>query len=232
MALVVIGGLLLGVDRLARVLVQHQAARQIAAATGTTRAPTVDITGFPFLTQLARGRFDEVRLGLPDPRSGTGAVRVRRVDAVLTGVRVPPTQLLHADVTSAMADHVHVVATVDYSALDQVVADLGPGAVDVRYSSAGPHRVRVTGSVSTPVGTVSLGAVARVTIVAGRLRVVPVPGALARVPTVIRSKVTDLLTVSIAIPPLPYGLTPSGLVVAGDGLRLTADGSAVALIRP
>lgn len=74
----------LGVDAAARLVIEHRLATEASAALGGAQEPSVDIGGFPFLTQLARGRLADVqmssaRLSVEDLEITDVAVRARDV---------------------------------------------------------------------------------------------------------------------------------------------------------
>lgn len=73
-AFLVVFALLLGVlvaaDRIGRRYANDQVAQQVQTQLGLAQQPTVDITGFPFLTQVAANRFDRVVVDAADVSTG------------------------------------------------------------------------------------------------------------------------------------------------------------------
>ena len=187
--------------------------------------------GFPFLPKALRGSFPQVSVTLDDPTVDGGTLPVTKVQATLHDVRLPLSLALKGRFGNVSAATVDAVGSVSYDALTQTVAKVGPAALHLHYGYAGSDRVRVTGTVDTPVGAVSISGNATVSVADGRLRVRPVVSTFG-VPAAVRASVTTLLTVSIRLPALPYGLTATGLVATPDALLLSATGSDVSLLRP
>jgi hypothetical protein len=82
--LVVLGLLGVAGDRVARKFATDEAEKRLA--THGLATPTVDVAGFPFLTQLLARRFDDVRVSTPSLRIGSGRaeqLRLRRDVSVL-----------------------------------------------------------------------------------------------------------------------------------------------------
>jgi len=65
-ALVVLAAFLTLADRWAVLYAEHRAAGQLRDSLKLSAAPEVEIGGFPFLTQFAGGRLDEVKVTVPD----------------------------------------------------------------------------------------------------------------------------------------------------------------------
>jgi len=72
LSLVVLGLLLVGVDRAGDYVAERAVAQKVQASQHLGRTPEVDIAGFPFLTQLARQRFDEVTVRTTGVPVGSG----------------------------------------------------------------------------------------------------------------------------------------------------------------
>lgn len=74
------------VDRAAEPVVAHQLADRLRCALGLRTAPEVSFGGVPFLTQLARRRFDQVRITAR--QVAIGPVTASQVTATARGVRL------------------------------------------------------------------------------------------------------------------------------------------------
>lgn len=128
-AVLVIVVVLVALDRIGDAVAQRYAADTIQSSQHLPKRPSVDITGFPFLTQLAAGNFDEIVLSDDDVPVGSGSVDVRlsTVRVTLHGVHVA------RDLSSVHADVADAVATMTYADLGRA---LGHG-VQVRYARRG-----------------------------------------------------------------------------------------------
>ncbi|MFF2504868.1 DUF2993 domain-containing protein [Streptomyces sp. NPDC058067] len=73
-------------DRWALLYAEHRAAGRLKDQLHLTAAPEVDIQGFPFLTQLAGRRLDEVRVTVPDVAASR--VSLAKVSATIRDVRI------------------------------------------------------------------------------------------------------------------------------------------------
>ena len=105
--LVVVLALLVGADFGARAIAESRAGEALAREAGTTTAPDVDITGFPFLTQAIGGEYDHITVSLVGaelanlPLSGV-------VD--LYQVHFPLSDAMSGDTSNATADRATMIA--------------------------------------------------------------------------------------------------------------------------
>ena len=136
-ALVVLLVLLVGADRVAEQVAEGRIAQQLAAELAAR--PTVEIGGFPFLTQALRGRYQDIAVS-GDSASRQG-VRVTDFRAHLEGVRVPLSDALAGRVGAVPVDQVRGTALVSYA--DFAHAANVPG---LQLAPAG-DQVRVSGPV-------------------------------------------------------------------------------------
>jgi hypothetical protein len=218
----VVAGVAVAADFGARHLAQNQVAAEIQSSQGLPTRPDVQITGFPFLTQLASGRFSDIEVvsaSVPAKSVELSSVRAR-----LTGVEFDTAAALSGAVTEVHVQSVDVQATVAYDALTRLLADQLPGPVSApELSFAGAERLHLTGTL----GAVSLAVEVQVRL-AGDQIVVTVPAeALAAVPAAVRPLLAGM-ELRVTVPALPYGVkvtrvgaTPDGLVLEATGRDLT-----------
>jgi hypothetical protein len=215
-ALVVVVVLLLGLavaaDRIAVSVAEDRVASQIESAGQLAGPPTVDIAGFPFLTQALGGDYRDVGIQL-DPedldRGGTSA------DVRLHGVHVPLSDVLSGSVQQVPVDRVDGTATVAYSV---VAAQIGG---DTELAEDG-GRLRVTRTVEVFGRSLKLTALGSLTLDGNDLvySVEEASGAGLEVPQAVIDRAGDLLDFRFTVPALPFGLrltgvtpTPGGVVV-------------------
>ena len=177
--------------------------------------PTVDIGGFPFLTQLLAGSVDEV----------TGAV-----DGVtLEGIDATDVTIDAQDVTTSepyTLGTATIAATLPTASIEQIVADRSQ--LDIT--------VAVDGDALTASGTV-LGLELAANLVPrvedGRLLVtvenVQIAGLTVSVDDLPRAIGARLTDIEIPVSGLPEGLVLSDATVVADGVRITANGTDVVL---
>src|SRR5689334_23717370 len=95
---VVLGGLLLVADRVgayvAASTIASQAKKELAARDITTPSdPTVTVGGFPFLTQVARGRYQSITIHVDHPSSQ--GVTFDTLDVVANGVNASTSAVIN-----------------------------------------------------------------------------------------------------------------------------------------
>lgn len=144
-ALAVLVLLLVAADRIAVAVVEHEAAEKISDSpkVQVTGGATVDIAGFPFLTQVADRDLPQVRARLKGLRTRVAGkpFEISRVDATLHDVR------LSSGYDSGVADRAEGTALIPYAQLSRIApagVKLGWGGTD-----ASDHGLlQVTGKIS------------------------------------------------------------------------------------
>lgn len=217
--LAVLLGLLLVADRVGASLAGRAVAAQVQSAAGLTRQPQVAVEGFPFLTQAVAGRYDAVSVVALDVPAGE--LTLARLDATLTGVRVPLSQALSGSVTGVPVSGVTARALVGYDELARRSGDRGLTVVP-----AG-DRLRVTGSIVVLGRTVTATALSRVEVVDGGLLVTAESIEVGDAGSL--SGLGDRLDLRIPVAGLPYGLQVTGVEVQPDGLSVRARTGATVL---
>ena len=214
--LLVLAGLLVGADRVGEEIAEDQVARVVAERAGLAGAPDLEFEGFPFLTQVLSGRYEDVRIALTG--ADLGQPEGTRADVSLQGVRVALSDVLSGSVQEVPVERVDGTATLSY---DLLAGQLGPGTTLTRDGNGlrVQRTVEVAG-VSVPLaatGTVSLdGDTVVVDVDEASSAGVDVPGYLV-------DQVSDALDVQYRIPPLPLGLQVTGVEPADDGARVRVE---------
>lgn len=209
-------------DVAARRLVEDRVAEQIRSSQGLTGEPEVDVHGWPFVTQLISGDFQEVQV--TSGRAGTAeGLQVDSVDARLREVSLPLGELI-SGTPAVEVGSVTVTGVVPYSTVSRVLAgQLGSGFSDLDVTHRSGDTVTLGGSyrglpVEVPV-RVRLN---------GTQVVFAVPeDAAASSPAL--AAVARLVSVRVAVPVLPYGIRVRSLEVTDGGLRLGASATDVRL---
>ena len=219
--------LLWGADWAARWAAESLLARNIQVATGVTERPTVQVHGAFFLPQVVEGRYDDV--GITVRNVTAGPLRIQRVHAELSGVRVSFHDVRVRSVSAVVIEHSAEDATLTYDDLDRYLAATGR---PVTVGPAPDGQARLTGTVSVFGHPVSASALARFTPRDGELAVTPTR-LDTKTPLDGASKLLLGQRFSFAVPlqPLPFGQQLTGVHPGRDGIRVTARGSAV-VVRP
>src|SRR5215467_11540364 len=101
-ALAILVVLLIAIDRIWLVLAEDQIASQIATAYNLPADPGVSISGFPFLTQVVTGNYQQI--GVTADQIQTGGVTLHNLPVHLTGVHASISQLLGSGSSAVTAD--------------------------------------------------------------------------------------------------------------------------------
>jgi LmeA-like phospholipid-binding len=138
---VVLGGLFVAADRIAVSVAEKKAAQRAQATEGLSSRPKVSIEGFPFLTQAASGKLEDVKISADDiaATSGGQSVRIDSFHADLHGVK------LSGNYSRAVADSADGNASISYDDLTAAA----PHGITVSYAGKdqdGKPMVKLTGS--------------------------------------------------------------------------------------
>ena len=181
--------------------------------------PTVDIHGFPFLTQAVRGRYSEIDVTTHGIHRG--GLRLATVEGRFYGVHVGLGAVLEGRVTSVPIDRATGEVDVTYADLN---AFLAPSHVSV--ASSGTNQLLVTGTASVPGGSVAVSGPVTVSVAGGTLTVSPPlstlrgPGGV--LPQAVARTVAAALTVRIPLANLPFGLQLKSVQVGPTQLTISA----------
>ena len=226
---VVLAGLLVASDRIAAYAAERtiatQAKKELAAREITTPTePKVSVGGFPFLTQVAKGRYDRITIHLDHPSSQ--GVTLDVLDVTATGVNASTSAIVNGT-GSITADDVNGVASLGWPAVSKLMNATGFGGSSVTASALpdGQVQVRVPvaiGGLSTTIvatGTLSVGTgvvhlvIRNVTTEGG-----DVPQLISR----LIGSIKQSLSVDIKIPRMPYNLQVRDVKAAPQGLTVSA----------
>lgn len=226
---------------------EYQVSRALRAEQGLDLDPDVRIEGFPFLTQVAAGRYGRVEVAaqgvaLPD----VGRVTIQ---ATLRDVALDPGAALSGSVEGSRAREVDSQVRIDATTLGQLldVPDLqvsGPPAdrSDGTGGSGGSGRTTDGGVVLTGTVTVA-GLVEQEVSVAAELSVVDgtvvvratgfAPGSPGGNRTTLAAPVRELvlaqLSRTVPVGRLPFGVPPTGVRAQGSEIVLEGAGTDVAV---
>lgn len=214
-------------DSAARRLVEGQIAGQVRSAQGFTSTPEVTIHGWPFLTQLVSGRFEDIEVTSRQVATGTTQqdLQVDSVQARLRGVRVPIRDLISSGTPQVQVDSAQVSGVVPYSTLSRLLANrVGSTFTDVAMRPRSADSLTLTGSYRG----VALQLPVQVRLTGTRLAL-SVPAADAAASPVLAAA-AGRISLQLTVPTLPYGLKVTSLQVQDDGLHLSASASRLRLI--
>jgi hypothetical protein len=214
--LLLLAGLAVVADRAAAGYAEDRVGRELAERGGLQGSPDVEFGGFPFLTQLIGGRYDEVRISLT--AAELGQPEGTRADVLLHGVQLPLSSVLSGSVGEVPVDRIDGTATLSYELLS---AQLG-GDTALRREGDG---LRITRTVQVAGMTLPLTATGTLALDGDEvvIDVEHASGVGVDVPGFLVQQVSDLLDLRYEIPPLPFGLQVTSVRPADDGVEVTAE---------
>lgn len=202
-------------DRLAAVA-EQEAARYDVQAPDTS----VEVGGFGFLPQLARGEFSQITLTMQRPT--ISSIPAEDLTVTMTGVQTPRELLTGDTDVTVLVDAADVQLRLSPEALTNLIA---------RASGMDELTLRIVGGkLQARVMVQGVEAVATVQPQAqrGRIRLV-VDELPAEVPSAVRDAVNSLLAKGIVVPDLPFGASLKQVAADGQSVVLTATASDVEL---
>lgn len=221
---VVLGGLFVAADRIAVALAEDQAAERIRSSQDLSGNPDVSIKGFPFLTQVAEKRLDEVDVDLQGVTASAAgrSIRLSQVSAQLHDVS------LENNFSSATADRATGTAHLSYEDLSKAAGNgvkIGYGGRD----AAGKGQVKVSARITLPLvdETFEGSVVSTVSVLDGdtvRLRAESIPG--LSVPG-LEKFIREKIDFERRIAGLPEGLKLDKVVATEQGVDISVTGHQV-----
>lgn len=220
-AAVLLLAVLVGVDRVAVGRVESFVGENLRTEMGLTQAPSVDIQGFPFLTQVAANQFGRVELSGRGIPAGTPEhpLQVDRMDLRLGAVTTADSYRRISAGELAGEAYVTWAEVSNQAGMPVTPQDGGRVRVDIAANLYGQQVPFVVSA--RPVLDVATQRV--------RLTEPQVLVASYRLPDPVVQRIADE-----SVPPielnLPMGLTASDLVVGPDYLELGLSGSNIQLV--
>jgi hypothetical protein len=235
---VVLAGLALIADRVAASTAEDEIAKQAVKemnARGITSAekPKARIGGFPFLTQVARGRYDKITIDVDKPQ--TDVVRLQRLTIVATDIRAAAGALMSGS-GRVTADKVTGLATMDWDAVRALLDLAGFNGIDPKAVklTVADNNVQLRIPLALAGQQFTLLANAKLAVAGGvvRLQVTDVSLENGQIPPALQGAINNLkqrLQVAIRVPALPYKLTINSVQSTDTGLLLNAAAEQVVL---
>jgi hypothetical protein len=203
---VVLGVLFVAADRLALWFAESQAADKAQQSQGFTSKPDISIKGFPFLTQVAAKKLDDVQITAKGIEAGTGGqtLRIDRFSADLRGVR------LSGNFSSAVADTADGTVLITYADLSKAV----PPGITVAYGGNGKVKLSALSFSTTVDVTLTNGKTVRL-------------GNPTGLPAEVRSLLGSGLSWDLS--GLPSGIELKSAAATPEGIQVVARGTNVVL---
>ncbi len=211
--LVVLAVLLVAVDRIGVAVAENQISGRLATAYGLPAKPGVTITGFPFLTQVVAGDYQQIDVSASQIQADGATLHDLTVR--LTGVHASVSQVLGSGSSMVTADQAAGSALVGFGTVDQRLPHgfrLMPDGKNLRVSGRLSYQgLRVPVSATVTLGVSGAGiSVTPVTV--------SIPGGLS-LPV---SAYSSRLRVVVPLSALPLHLHLTSVHVTPGGLRIGA----------
>jgi hypothetical protein len=219
-AVLAAGALLWGADRLARAGAENLVAGELRRLTATEGPPGVALDGSPFLTQALAGRYERVAVSLDGLTSGP--LRIERLDAELSGVRLPLSELVLRNPGAIAVERATARARLTYEDLERYLQFTGrPYRV---RPGPGPEEVRITGEVRVLDRVYDVTADGVLGADGGALTVTPtrlVTGTDLDRPAELL--LGQRFTFVVPLDPLPFGQRVTGIEAGPDGIEIRTE---------
>jgi hypothetical protein len=230
--LVVLGGLLYGADRLAARYAANQIASVVQSDAHLAHRPKVVVKGFPFLTQVAAGRYRHIDVTATDifEHGQTNGGAVLHLD--FAGVQIPASKALSNAVKTVPVKQVTGSVAIPFADL-QTVAGISGVTITGAAPGAG-NEILATDLVT--VGPTSATVLLRgaVTFLGNSLVVKPTAIAMVNgtpVPAAVRASVLAHAAFSVRLPGLPPGVDITGVSVGPADVLVALGASKLILTR-
>lgn len=238
--LLVVGVLLVVADRAATAVAANELrsrlAHQLEARQVSYSSLDVTISGVPFLTQVAEGRYDSISIDMSGVQLQAGdlAATLPSLRVVATGVYADAAEMARGE-ASVVAERVAGRAVVSYAGLTGLV-DLSEYSIsDVAFEErAGALHASATVNVAGL--SLPIAATAEVSLQDGQihLRFRDAAAVGLEMPEAGLAVLNALVNavIVVAMPPLPFDITLDTLEVTPGGLRVGATGYDITLVHP
>lgn len=219
--LVVLGLLFVAADRVGAWLGGQAVASRIETeldAYDVQATPDADIRGFPFLTQVASGEYEEifVRAGDLDVEGLT----LHDTELTVSSVQASLSALIDRS-GSVRAGHLDGTGVVGY---DSVAAQADVDGIEgLKLSQGSDGLVNASGTVNVLGRSVDVSGIAAIEVADGAIRLNVEEVDAADVPDRARPLVEDLVSsasFNLEVPPLPYGLEVVAATPAAEGIAV------------
>jgi hypothetical protein len=237
--LMILGGVLFVVDRIAVNAAEDQIAKEtkkelVSRQIETASDPTVAIDGFPFLTQVLDGKYKKITIAIERPL--ISGVQLDNLQIVATTVHAEARAVLNGTGT-IVADQVSGTATIGWEAVRGLLEYAGvPTAIDPAKVELKVNNNEIQLRVPLSVNGVNFAVTAKGTLAvdSGKVRVklTEVGSDAGSAPQVVQNLIKqyqDRLSVTIRIPAMPYRMVVNKVESSADGLLIIATAANVEL---
>jgi DUF2993 family protein len=218
----VLAVLLVAADRISVAVAEDQISNRLTSAYGLPGKPGVSITGFPFLTQVAAGDYQQIDVSASQVPADGATLHDLKVR--LSGVHATVGQVLGKGSSLVTADNAAGSAMVGFGTVDRRLPGglrLHPDGKNLSVSgSLAYHGVHIPVSATVAVGVSDSG-----------IKVSPVRVSVAGLPGLPVSAYSSQLHIVVPLSTLPLHLHLTSVHVTPNGLRIAASARHVQFAR-
>jgi hypothetical protein len=235
-ALAVLLLLLVIADRVSAHVASTEAVSQIVQKSqDLADRPSVSFGGFPFLTQVAFGKYTDIHVGMHNI-TPTGSLRIDSISAHLRGAHVPLATVMNGDLKTIPVDEVTATVAMRYADLNAFLAHQ-PGHLKLAQRKGA---LQVTGTVDEDGETFEVSGAAKLAVDDGGLVISPtslhvktggpLDDILGDASDVLGDVLSAFPPVPVPMPGLPFNLRLTS--VHSDDNGLVASGAADKVVLP
>ena len=218
----VLAVLLVAADRISVAVAENQISNRLASAYGLPDKPGVSITGFPFLTQVAAGDYQQIDVSASQVPADGATLHDLKVR--LSGVHATVGQVLGNGSSMVTADRAAGSAMVGFGTVDSRL----PGGL--RLHSDGKN-LSVSGTLAYHGVHIPVSATVAVGVSDSGIEVSPVSVNVPGLPGLPVSAYSSQLRIVVPLSTLPLHLHLTSVHVTPDGLRIAASARHVQFAR-
>jgi hypothetical protein len=228
--LLILVGLFVAADRIASYAASQTLATQAqkeltARQISTPDKPTVVVDGFPFLTQVARGRYDKVTIHAT--KLTTNGVRIDTLDVTATGINAAASVLMSGNGT-VTADNVAGTARIGWDSVTTLIKQNVDQVKGVTVSALPTGQVQLHAPISAFGLSATVVATGTLQVQGDNVhvKITDVKTEGGNLPQGLSALVSSLktaLSVDVKIPTLPYHLKIRSVHPDVQGIVVTAE---------
>jgi DUF2993 family protein len=218
----VLAVLLVAADRISVAVAENQISDRLTSAYGLPDKPGVSITGFPFLTQVAAGDYQQIDVSAS--QVSAGGATLHDLEVRLSGVHATVGQVLGNGSSMVTADRAAGSAMVGFGTVDRRL----PGGLRLHPDG---KNLSVSGRVAYHGAHIPVSATVRVGVSDSGIKVSPVRVNVAGLPGLPVSAYSSQLRIVVPLSTLPLHLHLTSVHVTPDGLRIAASARDVQFAR-
>ena len=216
---IILAALLLAADRIGVVVADHEIAGKVQTAYDLPARPSVSVKGFPFLTQVASGDYQDIQVSVG--QLTTNKVTVEHLVAQLTDVHAPLNDLLGNHPDGITAGAVSGTATVPFSS----VRNRLPAGVTLSQDGSA---VKLSGTVRYLGLSLPVTADAELSPSGSGIAVTPTKISVAHGSAALSSLISGQFRFIVPVTGLPLHLVIKSVNVVSGGVRVGATATNVA----